>query len=427
MNKFQTLKGFRDFLPQEVLERNFIIQKITTVFEKYGFDPLQTPALEYAEVLLGKYGEEADKLIYSFDDRGGRKVGLRYDQTVPTARVVGQYFQELSKPFKRYQIQNVWRSENTQKGRYREFMQCDADIIGEVYPPIADAEILSLFYEIYKSIGIKNIKIIVNSRVVLRKLIDSSLSKPATKDEFLSIVRSIDKLDKIGIDGVETELKSKTIQGLNTKYLFERINEYTNFGLHEIDAVDSELAYSLQMATENFGLPKNAIVFSPTLARGLDYYTGLIFEVISEGVSGSLGGGGRYDNLIEQLGGPKVPAVGFAVGFDRTLEVAKDQNIIPEKKTVTKALIVYIDNNNDTFPQALNLAGDLRSKGANIEIYLNPKEKDLSKQLKYADKKGIPFAIIIDPKQADRNYVILKDMKTRLQTKVKIKDLFSSL
>lgn len=212
MTNLQTLKGFRDFLPTDAIIRKNLISKITSVFEQFGYDPLETPALEYAETLMGKYGEDADKLLYMFKDRGGRNVGMRYDQTVPLARIAAQY-QDIPKPFKRYQIQPVWRAENTQKGRYREFLQCDADIIGDTNPAMADAEILALFFNIYNKIGFKGFKIVINSRVVLKELISSSLgTTEVPQEQFLTVVRSIDKLDKIGEEGVRKELLEKRLQ-----------------------------------------------------------------------------------------------------------------------------------------------------------------------------------------------------------------------
>lgn len=402
VNNLQTLKGFRDFLPAEAIKRKYLIEKISKVFEKYGFDPLETPALEYAEILLGKYGEDADKLIYSFEDRGGRKIGLRYDQTVPTARVVGQYSEILPKPFKRYQIQNVWRSENTQKGRYREFLQCDADVIGKTDVYLADAEVLAVFYEIYQAIGIKNLKIIINSRQLLSEMIGRSISfRPTKNDEFLTIVRSLDKLDKIGEGGVRKELMEKEIPNLDIDNLFTQINEKQTMSFKELNNAYGNIFYSVQIATENFGVPESAITFSPTLARGLDYYTGIIFEAVSEGVKGSLGGGGRYDKLISDLGGPTLPACGFAIGFDRTLELAGEQKLIPEKQTVTRVLVTYLDDGKNVYPEALKLTGKLRQKGVNTEIFLDPKEKELGKQVKYAESKGIPYVIIIKPEKIE--------------------------
>jgi histidyl-tRNA synthetase len=425
MNKLQTLKGFRDFLPVDAIIRKKIIQKITGVFEKFGYDPLETPALEYAETLMGKYGEDADKLLYMFEDRGGRKVGLRYDQTVPLARIAAQY-SELPKPFKRYQIQPVWRAENTQKGRYREFLQCDADIIGDSFAPTADAEILSLLWNIYSEIGFKDIKIVVNSRLILKKLIDSSLGAEAEMQQFLSIVRSIDKLDKIGKEGVSAELKTKGLTDQQIMKMFNQVDEWSKFDYKEVLAVFGDLGFSMQMAIENFKVPEARIVFNPTLARGLDYYTGIIFEAVQEGMGGSLGGGGRYDNLINQFVGQQMNAIGFAIGFDRTLDAAKELNLVSTENTVTKVLVAYKDNGNNVFPTALNVTTKLREAGINTEMYLDPK-KDLEKQLKYANKKGIGFVVIIGENEIKEGKYKLKNMLTGEQTEVTLMDLLSKL
>lgn len=416
----QTLKGFRDFLPREALKRKYVIDTITSVFQKFGFDPLETPALEYGEVLTGKYGEEADKLLYMFTDRGGRNIGLRYDQTVPLARVVAQY-PDIPKPFKRYQIQPVWRAENTQKGRYREFLQCDADIIGDSYSPTADAEILSLFYSVYKSLGFTNITIVVNSRQILRKLINDSLPTPPSEEIFLSIVRSIDKLDKIGEESVKAELETKDIPLDAISYLFSRVKEWSNYSYKELESLDGNLHYSLQMAIENFGIPEKSLQFNPTLARGLDYYTGIIFEAVDASYPGSLGGGGRYDTLIGSFMGKAVNAVGFAIGFDRTLEVAEMNNLISTPSTVTKVLVACPDGEEKSFSEALTITSQLRKENINTEIYLNPRDK-LEKQLKYADKRGIPYVVIPNP-----NNIVLKNMRSGEQKEVNLNDVITTL
>jgi histidyl-tRNA synthetase len=416
----QTLKGFRDFLPKEALKRKFVIDTITSVFQKFGFDPLETPALEYGEVLTGKYGEEADKLLYMFTDRGGRNIGLRYDQTVPLARVVAEY-QDIPKPFKRYQIQPVWRAENTQKGRYREFLQCDADIIGDSYSPTADAEILSLLYSVYRALGFKKITIVVNSRQILRKLINDSLMTPPSEEIFLSIVRSIDKLDKIAEEGVKAELLTKEIPEAAINELFTKISKWSSLTYKELESVDSNLYSSLKMAIENFQIPETALLFNPTLARGLDYYTGIIFEAVDASYPGSLGGGGRYDKLIGSFMGKDVTAVGFAIGFDRTLEVAEMNNLISTNTTVTKVLIAYEDDTDTIFPQALNLTATLREENINTEMYLNPKDK-LEKQLKYADKKGIPYVVIVESEK-----LTLKDMTTGERKEVSLEAVVNTL
>lgn len=421
----QTLKGFRDFLPEEALKRNYVIETITNVFENFGFDPMETPALEYSSVLLGKYGSEAENLMYLFKDRGGRDVGLRYDQTVPTARVVAQY-QDIPKPFKRYQIQPVWRAENTQKGRYRELLQCDADIFGDSFAPTADAEILTLFWKIYKQLGIINVKIAVNSRQILKKIINEAFGEDVSEEIFSSIVTSIDKLDKLDFSEVQEELVRKEISEEKITSIFERIKEYQGFNYKDIERIDQNLYVSMKMAIESFGIPEDQLVFTPTLARGLNYYTGIIFESIDPEYKGSLGGGGRYDTLIKQLGGPDITAVGFAIGFDRTLEVADELQLLPRLKTNTKVLVAVKEDAKNIFSKVLNLVTQIRESGISTELYLNPQDK-LEKQLKYANKKGIPFVTILGPDELQKNIITLKDMQTGDQEEMSIEELIKKL
>jgi histidyl-tRNA synthetase len=426
MQNMQNLKGFRDFLPADALKRKYLVDMITGVFQKFGFDPLETPALEHGEVLMGKYGEEADKLLYMFKDRGGRTVGMRYDQTVPLARVIAQY-QDLPKPFKRYQIQPVWRAENTQKGRYREFLQCDADIIGDSYASTADAEILSLLWSVYKTIGFVSPTIVVNSRVILRKLINESIDTNVTEELFLSIVRSIDKLDKIGMDGVKIELLEKTISDENITALFKKISSWKNYtDYKKIMEIDENLGYSIQMATENFGVPISSIRFDPTLARGLDYYTGIIFEAVDISYPGSLGGGGRYDKLIGSFTGKDTTAVGFAIGFDRTLEVAEMNNLIQTKPTAITALVAYDDDGDLVFPAALNTTRTLREKDINTEMYLNPSEP-LDKQKKYAAKKGIPYVVSLKRQLVENQKVLLENFTNGEKIEMSLEEAVKTL
>lgn len=389
----QTLKGFRDFLPDQAIKRNWLINKLKNIFEKYGFDPLETPALEYASTLLGKYGQEADKLLYLFEDHGKRKVGLRYDQTVPLARIISQY-QNITKPFKRYQIQPVWRAENTQKGRYREFLQCDIDIVGEksLY---ADFEIIDLVLKSFKSLGFKKTKVLINDRKNFQN-IDNKF------------INSIDKLPKIGEEKVIEELIKK---GLEKDKAQSLLNEIKN----KKKTFDIEKLFSL---LKNQGYQENIdFVYLPTLARGLDYYTGLIFEVIDEDYqAGSLGGGGRYDNLIGLFTGQDVPAVGFAFGFDRMIEAAESLNLLPNIKTNTQVLVTIFSP--DLAPISLETAEFLRKNNINTEVYLNEETK-LEKQLKYANKKNIPYVIIIGPEEAAKNLMKLKNMKTGEQKLIK--------
>jgi histidyl-tRNA synthetase len=382
----QTLKGFRDFLPLEAKKRQYVINILKKVFESYGFEPLETPALEYEEILMGKYGEEGDKLMYRFEDNGKRKVALRYDQTVPLARVVAQYQNELPMPFKRYQIQNVWRADNTQKGRYREFLQCDADIVGSSSPS-ADSETVSLALKTLNALGFKNFTVLINSRKILEK-------SGATQ----SLIRILDKQDKLSKDDF-LKLLSTIEKNDNKAY------EYLKNSKPEDDP-------SLKEIFKNKNLN---LFYLPTLARGLNYYTGIIFEIKIEGYSvGSICGGGRYDNLIGMFAGKQIPAVGFAFGFDRLMEVMEELKLFPADLTTTKVLVTVFSK--ELEDKSLEVAKMLREKNINTEIYLD--DAKMEKQLKYADKKQIPFVVIIGPDEAKNNTVTVKNLKTREQKTV---------
>jgi histidyl-tRNA synthetase len=386
----QPPKGFRDFLPEKSLQRNFLIEKLKTLFERFGFDPLETPTLEYAEVLLGKYGEEADKLIYIFEDKGGRKLGLRYDQTVPLARVVSQY-QNLPKPFKRYQIQSVFRAENPQKGRFREFIQADIDIVGEE-SLLAEAEIIAASLKIFKELGFKKIKIFINDRKNFENL-----------DK--KVISAIDKLEKVGEEKVIEEIaKIKSISCDEAKAILNQIK----------NKKPTETILKLFSLLKTYDLKEEEdFVFKPTLARGLDYYTGIIFEAVDDNYKGgSLGGGGRYDNLIGIFLENSIPACGFAFGFDRLLEAGNELNLFPKKSTATKVLVTIFSKN--FIEKSIKVAAFLREKNINTELFLNP-EKKLDKQLKYADKKGIPYVLILGEEEVKKNVVKLKNLKTGSQ------------
>lgn len=399
--KPQTPKGFRDFLPDEKRRRDYVANKVKEIFEIFGFEPLETPTLEYASVLLGKYGKEADKLVYTFKDRGDRDLGLRYDQTVPTARVLIQYQNNLPKYFRRYQIQNVFRSDKPQKGRYREFTQCDIDIFNST-SPIADAEIITATYFAYKNVGYPEIIIYINDRQTLFKYL-----KEYTTDQIniFSIIQSIDKLEKIKNEGVLKELVQKGLSEEKAKQAISSIlSAQMSVNLKEI------IEYSIRL-----GVPKNSLRFAPTLARGLDYYTGMIFEVYIPGYNiGSCGGGGRYDKLIEQLGGTPTPAVGIAFGFDRMVEAAELLNVIPKENLNSQVLVTVFDNS--TIIDSLNLAQKLRSEKIKTEVY--PTVDKLDKQLKYANRKNIPFVVILGPEEVKKKTVKLKNMKTGEQKEI---------
>lgn len=402
--KMQTPKGFRDFLPADAIKRQAVLGKIILVFQKFGFDPLETPTLEYADMLKGKYGEE-EKLIYEFKTKGGDEVALRYDQTVPLARVIAQYGpggqQLLPIPFKRYQIQPNFRGENPQKGRYREFTQADADIVG-VTTPLADAEILGLVYEIYKNLGLE----------VVIKMCDRTLFWDV-EPKYLA---AIDKLSKIGEERVLMELEQKGLSKNDAAATLQKIQALNPTGnLKKIMALYEKLGY-----------PKDSLVFEPTMVRGLDYYTGLIFEVVlkSNPNSSSLLGGGRWDKMIGKFTGLDLPAVGFAIGLDRTIEALDEAGKLENKPTETKVLVTVF--NPELLEKSLEISSRLRLNNINAEVWLDPASK-LEKQLKYADQKGIPYAVIIGPDEQAANQVTLKDLTNKTQDTLTLDNLVKEL
>lgn len=407
----RNLKGFRDFLPTEARKRQYVIDVLKTVFESFGFEPLETPALEYEELLIGKYGEEGDKLMYRFEDNGQRKVAMRYDQTVPLARVVTQHQNELPLPFKRYQIQPVWRAENTQKGRYREFLQCDADIVGGT-SSLSDAEIVALAAKTIETLGILNYKIYINDRKNLQFFINGDV---LSTEKNTQVIRALDKLKKIGKVGVNEELINNGFSQNDITFLLNDIeNKKPTILLQEI-----------MSNVTSFGINASKIEFSPTLARGLDYYTGLIFEIeIDNYTSGSICGGGRYDNLIGIFSERLIPAVGFAFGFDRLLESMEQLSLFPTSLQTTKVLVTIFSP--DLKDKSIEISSILRINNINTELYLDENAK-MEKQLKYANNKNIPYVVIIGPTEAEKNMVQLKNMETREQKEITIKELISIL
>ncbi len=388
----QTLKGFRDFLPSQKRQRDFVAKKIKETFELFGFEPLETPTLEYADLLLGKYGDEADKLVYTFTDRGEREVGLRYDQTVPTARVLAQYKNELPKFFRRYQMQNVFRADKPQKGRFREFSQCDIDIFG-TKSEIADAEILATTYFTYKNIGFSNIKILINSREVLLATLSPFASSNVNVN---SIIQTVDKMDKLPEEKIIQELASKGVD--NPNGVLEALK---NAG------PDANL-FEIMRIAEKIGL-SDSLTFDPFIARGLDYYTGMIFEVRIPGYEvGSVGGGGRYDNLIRDLSGVDMPAVGMAFGFDRTVEAAQEAGLVDKSSNPCKVLVTVFSE--ELLDKSAEVLRQLREAGVSSIIY--PEVEKIGKQIGYADQNSIPYVVIIGEKEAGQDKVTLKNMQT---------------
>jgi histidyl-tRNA synthetase len=394
--QLQTLKGFRDIFPEEKRQRDYVLAKILEVYRLFGFQPMETPTLEYASLLTGKYGEEADQLVYTFKDRGDREVGLRYDQTVPTARILAQYRYNLPKFFRRYQVQNVFRADKPQAGRYREFTQCDIDIFGTT-SSLADAEILACIFKAYKNIGFEQVKLEINDRQVL-----FSTLKPFTTDkvDLFSLIQSIDKLDKKSPTAVITELTKKGLIADKAQQALAAIEQ-------------AEISKDLQKIIDQarqLGVNEADLIFNPTLARGLDYYTGMIFEVkIPQYSGGSCGAGGRYDNLIKQLGDVEMPAVGFGLGFDRTVEAATELGLIPNMSQTAQVLVTIFDP--ALIKTSLTAVTQLRRQGIKIQLYPEPSD-NLGKQLKLANQKNIPWVIIIGQDEVNQDKIALKNMES---------------
>ncbi len=401
----QTLKGFRDFLASDAKKRQYVMTTLRKVFESYGFEPLETPTLEYEELLSGKYGDEGDKLMYKFEDNGKRGVAMRYDLTVPLSRVVAQYQNTLPTPFKRYQMQSVWRADNTQKGRFREFTQCDVDIVAST-SALSDAETVSVIQECLTKLGFKNTKILLNDRSVFEGL-------PMTA------ITAIDKLEKIGEDGVCDELVERNI----TKSREEAYNLLQSITQKQPTKKLSEIFTTL----ERLGITKENYSFSPTLARGLDYYTGLIFEIKSPDYPyGSLGGGGRYDNLIGMFASRQIPAVGGSFGLDRIIEAMEALNLFPKELNEASAKVLVTIFNRELEPKSFEISSLLRSNNINNEVWLDLDSK-MEKQLKYADIKGIPYVAILGPEEVEKNVITLKNLKTREQKQLPLDELVKEL
>ena len=412
-SRAQLLKGFRDFLPEQMRVRNYVLSVMKEVFESFGFEPLETPSLEYKQTLLGKYGQETDRLVYTFKDKGNRDVGLIYDLTVPVSRVLASYRNRIKLPFKRYQVQKVWREDRPQKGRYREFTQCDFDIFG-VISPLADAEIIAIIFEVLRRLKLEKFVIRINSRQVLFTILEKLGIKEVKQQQ--AILQSIDKLDKKSVETVREELIQKGFTDGLVESVFKELKRAVP---------DQNLQLMLELV-ESFGVPKEFFRFDPTLARGLAYYTGTIFETImKEPKIGSVTGGGRYDKLISQLGGPDIPATGTTIGLDRICDVISELKLFKERtKTTTQVLVTVF--NESLINESLKNFRLLKEKCLNVEIYLDL-GSSLKKQLKYADKKGIPFAIILGPKEMKDKMVIIKIMKTGEQIKVKDRELLKIL
>lgn len=417
----QIPRGFRDFLPDKLIHRQTIINTLRRCFESFGFQPLETPTLEYAETLEGKYGQEGEKLIYKFEDKGGRRLALRYDLTIPLSRVVGMY-PELVKPFKRYQISPVWRADKPQKGRFREFWQCDVDIVG-TRSILADAEIVAIIFTVLNRLGFERFTIRINNRKLLNGIIIWGGIDENNSAEFL---RSLDKLSQFDSEAVQKELRDKGFSETAIERFFSILEDCREKdkalgrlkgqvssipsaaeGIQELEA--------LFQCLDNFRIPSKNVVFDISLARGLDYYTGIIHEtVVQEPRIGSITGGGRYDNLISLFSGSSVPATGASFGLERICAVMEELSMLPPSFTSTQVLITLFSH--EFLSTISDLATQLRSTGINTEIYLQ--DDRLKKQLAYANSKAIPWVLILGPDEIKKGICILRNMMRGVQEEI---------
>ena len=427
----RTLKGFRDFLPEAMIPRERLIERVTKVYRNYGFCPIDTPVLEYLEILMGKGSEETDKQLYRFKDSGGRDVGMRFDLTVPFARFSAQHLGEIGVPFKRYHLAKVWRGENTQAGRYREFMQCDFDTIGTT-GVISDIETALVINDILERVDLRTegsfdkFTVHINSR----KILNGALEKIGLSQSAVPVLRALDKLAKIGSDAVVSEMTQTanatedqaraildvaSAKGTNEEILsrLETLLEGAELGLEGV----AELRQILE-AVKAAGVPEQRFVLDVSIARGLDYYTGVIFESFLDELPslGSVCSGGRYDNLAELYTKQKLPGVGASLGLDRLFAGLEELNMIEKVFSTAEVFIPLFDANLSA--QYCAVAAQLRKRGIGVELY--PEPKKLGQQLKYADKKGFKFALVVGSDEAERGVANLKDLRSGGQQEVSL-------
>ena len=443
-------KGTRDFGKVEMARRNYIFDTIKSVFSLYGFQQIETPAMENIGTLMGKYGEEGDKLLFRIQNSGEKAAlapekGLRYDLTVPFARYVVQHREELSFPFKRYQIQPVWRADRPQKGRYREFYQCDVDVIGSD-SLLGELELIQIVEEVYRRLGI-NVCLHINNRKILAGIAEV-IGAP---DKIVDITVAIDKLDKIGVEAVNAELVERGLTDEAVKALQPILNQES--GVSNQDKLaqlreflkDSEIGLKgiaemeeIFSLTDAVGLTAKrsnseavqqrsglTIELDLCLARGLNYYTGAIFEVKAlDAQIGSITGGGRYDNLTGIFGLPGVSGVGISFGADRIYDVLTELNLFP-KELQSTTQVLFATFGADELRYALGWAKELRAQGIAVEVY--PEPTKMKKQMSYADAKQIPFVAIVGGDEMAQNKVMLKEMSSGNQQLVDFPELVKSL
>ncbi|MGI8469118.1 MAG: histidine--tRNA ligase [Pyrinomonadaceae bacterium] len=426
MSKTQPARGMRDFLPAEIRKRNYVIGIIREVYESYGFEPLETPAVENIETLTGKYGEEGNQLIFKILKRGEKldvndkelaDLALRYDLTVPLARVVANYRNELPKFFKRHQIQPVWRADRPARGRFREFYQCDVDTIGSS-SMIVEAELCAAVSEILTRLGFDDFVIRVNHREILYAMLDAvEIAEEKQTDALVAL----DKLDKIGGEGVLKEFENRGIDENAASKLLRLFDELKNSDNSHILSSLSEFIGSREAGKQ--GINQISQIFKlahlenlkidASLARGLSYYTGAIFEVNVPDLAGSIASGGRYDGLIGMFGKEQIPACGFSLGLERILVVMQERGMFPLELAASPADVLVTVWNEESADESLKLASELRKKNLRVLVY--PEIDKLGKQFKYADAIGINFVCVLGESEIAENKVTLKNMRTGAQ------------
>jgi histidyl-tRNA synthetase len=417
--------GTRDFLPGEIRKRQYVMGIIGDVYEKYGYEPLETPAFENIETLLGKYGEEGNKLIFKILKRGEHEqtgeadLALRYDLTVPLARVVAQYQNELPKFFKRYQIQPVWRADRPAKGRFREFYQCDIDAIGST-SALVEVEQLAAVTDVLARLGFVDYRVRLNHRQLLGSVLDRF---GIARDRHAQALVAIDKLDKIGRENVLLEIIGHGVGRAEAASALEALSARAGVLDHLAELLKDDPAGTAavsrlaQIVELSAAMPHaGALEIDPSLARGLSYYTGAIMEVAVPDLAGSLGGGGRYDHLIGMFLGRDVPACGFSLGLERIIVVMSDRGMFPAAVARGPVDIVVTTWSDALLTHAVSLASDLRNRGLRVEIY--PEPDKLGKQFKYASSRNVPFVAVEGDNERAAGQVAIKDLRTGEQTPV---------
>jgi histidyl-tRNA synthetase len=411
----------RDFLPEDVRRREHVIGVVADVYGRYGFEPLESPALENIETLTGKYGEEGNQLIFKVLRRGEHEgsgetdLALRYDLTVPLARVVAEHRGKLPKFFKRYQIQPVWRADRPARGRFREFYQCDVDAIGST-SPVVEVEMLAAVSEVLQTLGFSDFVVQLNHRELLTAMLNRAGVDPSLHGTALV---GIDKLDKIGRDGVRAELTSRGLSERSADVCLGAFEDADAFAaLVNSDPLGAAASRNVDeiMKLSAATPARGHVQFTPRLARGLSYYTGAIMEVSVPDLTGSLGGGGRYDGLIGMFSGEDIPACGFSLGLERILVVMAERNMFPADVQKPSADILVTLFEGQPIEDGLRLAAELRGAALRVELY--PEADKLGKQLKYAGAKGIPFAAIVGGDEVAAGQVTVKDLRTGEQRRV---------